>query len=57
MILGSLAAGVGLIVLGWVSDIVGMFVGDPNMVSGTTVFPFPLHSSHIEVRVADFLCR
>ena len=53
MILGSLAAGVGLIVLGWVSDIVGMFVVDPNIVSGTAAFPFSFYSSPIEVRVAD----
>lgn len=38
MILGSLVAGVGLIMLGWVSDIVGMFIVDPNMVSGISIF-------------------
>ena len=34
MILGALLAGAGLLLLGWVADIVGMFVSQPEAVSG-----------------------
>lgn len=42
MVLGSLVAGVGLIMLGWARDIAGMFVVDPSIVSGIAVFLFSL---------------
>ena len=34
MILGTLLVGAGLLVLGWVADIVGMLVSQPDAVSG-----------------------